>query len=149
MIHGSGVVRAGQWARRLIINENLDKGTMLPYIKHIQSKDWGVVVMNTNHNKDDQGQSIPGSESPEKHAVTVWNEVLAEASATEIVVIAHSYGGVVTMALARNKEVRKDFEKRVVGVFLTDSVHYGLTGKKDLDKKLRKVGKNYVTSTEV
>ena len=95
------------------------------------------------------GESIPGSESPEKHAVTVWKEVLAEASATEIVVIAHSYGGVVTMALARNKEVRKNFEKRVIGVFLTDSVHYGLTGNKDLDTKMRKVGKNYVTSTEV
>jgi len=149
MIHGSGVVRAGQWARRLIINEDLDKGTMLPYIKHIQSRGWGVVVMNTNHNYDDDGESIPGSESPEKHAVTVWKEVLAEASATEIVVIAHSYGGVVTMALARNKEVRKNFEKRVIGVFLTDSVHYGLTGNKDLDTKMRKVGKNYVTSTEV
>merc|ERR1719232_824244 len=46
------------------------------------------------------------------------------------------------------KEVRKNFEKRVIGVFLTDSVHYGLTGNKDLDTKMRKVGKNYVTSTE-
>merc|ERR1719348_2124954 len=25
LIHGSGVVRAGQWTRKLIINENLDK----------------------------------------------------------------------------------------------------------------------------
>ena len=51
LIHGSGVVRAGQWARRLIINEDLDKGTMLPYIKHIQEQGWGVAVLNTNHNK--------------------------------------------------------------------------------------------------
>uniref|UniRef100_A0A8C4W0K1 ARB2 cotranscriptional regulator A n=1 Tax=Gopherus evgoodei TaxID=1825980 RepID=A0A8C4W0K1_9SAUR len=33
LIHGSGVVRAGQWARRLIINEDLDSGTQIPYIK--------------------------------------------------------------------------------------------------------------------
>ena len=33
LIHGSGVVRAGQWARRLIINDCLDSGTQIPYIK--------------------------------------------------------------------------------------------------------------------
>ncbi|KAK9408403.1 hypothetical protein NXF25_007177 [Crotalus adamanteus] len=33
LIQGSGVVRAGQWARRLIINEDLDSGTQIPYIK--------------------------------------------------------------------------------------------------------------------
>ena len=33
LIHGAGVVRAGQWARRLIINESLDKGTQLSYIR--------------------------------------------------------------------------------------------------------------------
>lgn len=33
LIQGSGVVRAGQWARRLIINEDLDSGTQIPFIK--------------------------------------------------------------------------------------------------------------------
>uniref|UniRef100_A0A2D4P7X8 Arb2 domain-containing protein n=1 Tax=Micrurus surinamensis TaxID=129470 RepID=A0A2D4P7X8_MICSU len=33
LIQGNGVVRAGQWARRLIINEDLDSGTQIPYIK--------------------------------------------------------------------------------------------------------------------
>ncbi|OXB60191.1 hypothetical protein ASZ78_003584 [Callipepla squamata] len=33
LIHGNGVVRAGQWARRLIINEDLDSGTQIPYIR--------------------------------------------------------------------------------------------------------------------
>lgn len=33
LIHGSGVVRAGQWARRLIINEDINSGTQIPYIK--------------------------------------------------------------------------------------------------------------------
>lgn len=32
LIHGNGVVRAGQWARRLIINEGLDSGTQIPFI---------------------------------------------------------------------------------------------------------------------
>lgn len=33
LIHGNGVVRVGQWARRLIINEDLDSGTQIPFIK--------------------------------------------------------------------------------------------------------------------
>jgi len=32
LVQGSGVVRAGQWARRLIINQDLDSGTQLPFI---------------------------------------------------------------------------------------------------------------------
>ncbi|KAK1792179.1 hypothetical protein P4O66_012136, partial [Electrophorus voltai] len=32
LIQGSGVVRAGQWARRLIINNDLDSGTQIPFI---------------------------------------------------------------------------------------------------------------------
>ncbi|EDV26313.1 uncharacterized protein TRIADDRAFT_22252 [Trichoplax adhaerens] len=36
LIHGSGVVRAGQWARRLIINDSLESGTQIPYIKRAQ-----------------------------------------------------------------------------------------------------------------
>jgi len=147
MIHGAGVVRAGQWARRLIINEDLNKGTMLPYINHIHKRGWGVVVMNTNHNSDEKDREIPGSGSPEEHADTVWSEIIKDCKAEQIVVIAHSYGGVVTMSLAGSEVSSNDFKNRVVGVFLTDSVHYrGLSGQKDVDEKLKIIGKNYVTS---
>lgn len=33
LIQGSGVVRAGQWARRLIINQDLNSGTQIPFIE--------------------------------------------------------------------------------------------------------------------
>ena len=149
MIHGSGVVRAGQWARRLIINEDLDKGTMLPYIKHIQEQGWGVAVLNTNHNKlsVDSKETIPDNADPEEHADTVWKEVIKPCQAEQIVIIAHSYGGVVTMDLAARHQ--EDFLKRVCGVFLTDSVHYRLTGHQELDNKLEMVSRNYVTSEKV
>ncbi|KAJ8380550.1 hypothetical protein SKAU_G00013280 [Synaphobranchus kaupii] len=32
LIQGSGVVRAGQWARRLIINEDMNSGSQIPFI---------------------------------------------------------------------------------------------------------------------
>ena len=148
MIHGSGVVRAGQWARKLIINEDTSKGTMLPYINHITQQGWGVAVLNTNHNEDEQTQDIiPDNGSPEEHANTVWEEIIKPCQAKKIVIICHSYGGVVTMELASRQ--REDFMARVSGVFMTDSVHYRLTGAKDLDQKLELISKNYVTSEEV
>ena len=33
LIHGSGVVRAGQWTRKLIMNEDLDHGSVLPFLR--------------------------------------------------------------------------------------------------------------------
>jgi len=33
LIQGSGAVRPGYWARSVCINENLDKGSMLPLIQ--------------------------------------------------------------------------------------------------------------------
>ncbi|XP_035423956.1 cotranscriptional regulator FAM172A isoform X11 [Cygnus atratus] len=50
LIHGNGVVRAGQWARRLIINEDLDSGTQIPYIKRAVEEGYGVIVLNPNEN---------------------------------------------------------------------------------------------------
>ena len=50
LIHGSGVVRAGQWARRLIMNDNLDVGTQIPYIMKLKSLGYGILVLNTNDN---------------------------------------------------------------------------------------------------
>ena len=64
--------------------------------------------------------------------------------AQHIVIIARSFGGVLTMSLASSSNMR-----RLAGVFLTDSVHYGLSGDEDMDKMLVRIGKNYVTSEEV
>ena len=33
LIQGTGEVRAGIWARSVCINENLEKGSMLPFIE--------------------------------------------------------------------------------------------------------------------
>ena len=51
LIHGSGAVRAGQWTRKLIINENIDTGSQFPYIRRAMADGFGVIVMNTNLNE--------------------------------------------------------------------------------------------------
>uniref|UniRef100_A0AAV2MR22 Arb2 domain-containing protein n=1 Tax=Knipowitschia caucasica TaxID=637954 RepID=A0AAV2MR22_KNICA len=50
LIQGSGVVRAGQWARRLIINQDLDSGTQIPFITRAIQEGFGVMVLNPNEN---------------------------------------------------------------------------------------------------
>ncbi|KAM4708146.1 cotranscriptional regulator ARB2A [Discoglossus pictus] len=64
LIHGSGVVRAGQWARRLIINEDLDSGTQIPYIKKAMKEGYAVIVLNPNENYIEVEKSKPQAQQP-------------------------------------------------------------------------------------
>jgi hypothetical protein len=138
IIHGSGVVRAGQWARSLIINHCLDSGTILPYIKEAEKRGYEVVVTNTNDNRRD-GHSIKGSRNPEEHANTVWETIIQPANAKSIAVVAHSYGGHVAHVLSKN--YKEDFEKKVFVVALTDSVGSS-------NRRLDKIGTNFVSSNK-
>ena len=52
LIQGTGAVRAGIWARSVCINENLEKGSMLPFIDLCRKIDIPVLVMNPNYNRD-------------------------------------------------------------------------------------------------
>lgn len=124
LIHGNGVVRAGQWARRLIINDCLDSGTQLPFIDWGIKEGYGVIVANTNYNKandDNDGEEIRCNESPEDHMECVWKNFVQKSKASAIGIVAHSYGGVVTLDLAINHI--DEFSMRVFAVALTDSVH--------------------------
>ncbi|CRL02422.1 CLUMA_CG015132, isoform A [Clunio marinus] len=122
IIHGSGVVRAGQWARSLIINHSLDSGSILPYIKKAQEQGYEIVVTNTNDNHRD-GKIIQDSGSPDEHAKTVWRKIVQPANAKSIAVVAHSYGGHISNVLS--KMFKEDFDSKVFAVALTDSVHGG------------------------
>ena len=62
-----------------------------------------------------------------------------------VVIIAHSYGGQITISLARR--FPDDFFHKVAAVFLTDSVHCGMTGIPPLDQRLCDISVNYVTSS--
>jgi len=137
IINGSGVVRAGQWSRSLVINHSLDAGTVLPYVKRAQAQGFEVIIANTNDNRRD-GKEIAGSRTPEEHADTVWRKVVQPSNARSIVVVAHSYGGHVAARLSVKFE--EDFENKVFAVAFTDSVHMGS------DSRLSKIGINFVSS---
>lgn len=147
LIHGSGVVRAGQWARRIIINDSVKKGTQVPYIEQAMKEGYAVLVMNTNDNGDGE-KAIRGSESPEKHAIYIWKEYVEKSPAKHIAVVAHSYGGVCVTKLITS--LSEQFMERVFAIGLTDSVHF--INKDFTDKQLEyfgAVGRNWVTSGEV
>lgn len=140
IIHGSGVVRAGQWARSLIINDSINSGTVIPYINKAKDDGFDVIITNTNDNYRN-GKGIKGNESPEAHAESVWKKFVQPSNAKSIVIVAHSYGGVVTSQLA--KKFKEDFDEKVKAIAFTDSVHgRGLT------MKVVDVGVNFVTSSE-
>ncbi|EFP09783.1 hypothetical protein CRE_25975 [Caenorhabditis remanei] len=116
LMHGSGVVRAGQWARRLIINENLECGTQIPYVERALKLGWAVVVMNTNANGTDQ-QEFKFSRTPEEHAEMVFKMCVGGAKLKSVYVVAHSRGGYdLSAALKRNGS-----DDRIQKICLTDS----------------------------
>lgn len=120
LIHGSGVVRAGQWARSLIINHNVDSGTQIPYINEGRSRDFEIVSLNTNDNYGASGDKLPHSDSPVTHAKYVWDNIVVPADPESVCIVAHSYGGHVTMWLAR--QYPQFFKDKVFAVAFTDSV---------------------------
>lgn len=124
-IHGSGVVRAGQWSRRLIINDSLNSGTQIPFIKRALELGYAVLVLNTNDNyrviDEEESIDIKGSRNPEDHADYVWKTYVREVNPKHIAIVAHSYGGHVTVNMANR--YFSEFQDRVFAIALTDSVH--------------------------
>ncbi|GAB6028345.1 hypothetical protein CHUAL_002516 [Chamberlinius hualienensis] len=152
LIHGSGVVRAGQWARRLIMNDCLDSGTQIPFIEEALKQGYGVVVLNSNDNSvvDETGKrlKIRGSEDPSVHVKYVWKHLVKTAAARNIAIIAHSYGGVCTIDLV--KKYYDEMKNRVFAIAFTDSVHdlaYQSPSKHSIEWLL-KVARNWIGSPE-
>lgn len=46
---------------------------------------------------------LQGNASPEEHGVYVWQHFIHEAKAQNIVIVAHSYGGIVTCTIVSVK----------------------------------------------
>lgn len=152
LIHGSGAVRAGQWARRydvvvirntcflclftrsLIINNSINHGSQLPYITQALQLGYDVIVTNPNDNTRN-GKGIPDSSDPIQHALYVWRKFVEPATKARIAIAAHSYGGAVTMALA--KKLPDAFRSHVFAIGLTDSAHFSM--RDDIVEHLHKV----------
>ena len=76
----------------------------------------------------------------------MWAQFISQSKANTVTIIAFSYGGQVTMDLA--KKFPGYFLTRVTSVHLIDSAHIGLTDNTEVDKHLQEIGCNYVASTQ-
>ncbi|KAH8358467.1 hypothetical protein KR093_000439, partial [Drosophila rubida] len=121
LINGSGYVLAGQWARRLIINNSLDHGTQLPYIRQAQKLGYDILVTNTN----DNGREVNGKYKPIKglhdalsHASYVWENVVIPSNPESVAIVAHSFGASITKSLA--EKYADSFKEKVFAIALTD-----------------------------
>ena len=93
----------------MIINDSLESGTQISYIKKAQEIGYGVVVLNHNEN----------TRTGYKHFEYIWENVI-EMLNSRVVIVAHSYGGQIAMtAVQRIAELRK----RTFSIALTDSAH--------------------------
>ncbi|XP_067944129.1 uncharacterized protein [Watersipora subatra] len=138
LIHGSGQVKAGQWAQRIMMTGTLETGTQLPYIREALDLGYGIIVLNTNDNRPD----IEGCKSPENHGLYVWENYVKESRAHRIAIKAHSAGGYVTTALY--KKYPEDFKRRVFANAFTGVDPVGVP----LEQYTKKVTRNWVTSTQ-
>ncbi|XP_034485462.1 FAM172 family protein homolog CG10038 isoform X2 [Drosophila innubila] len=122
-INGSGYVLAGQWARKLIINNSLDHGTMLPYIRRAQNLGYDILVTNTNDNQrfiNNKYKPIKGVSEPESHAAYVWEHIVMPSNPECVAIVAHSYGACITKYLT--EKFTDFFKEKVFAIALTDGV---------------------------
>ena len=61
------------------MNENLELGSMLPFLTVCKDLNIPVLVMNPNYSRDPStGAQIPGISSMDRHAVFVWSHYVKD-----------------------------------------------------------------------
>eukprot|EP01035_Chromulina_nebulosa_P020360 gene20360-26425_t len=76
----------GIFSRSICLEQGISKGSVLPYIERALSADYGIIILRPNTNSvietlEGEGTHkipIPGSESPEIHALCVWENVISK-----------------------------------------------------------------------
>ena len=108
----------------------MESGTQIPYINKGRELGYEVLLTNTNdnHRKAAGGggggtKGIKGSRNPTEHAVSVFEKYIIPSEPEAVAIVAHSYGGVVTVELAQ--KFPQFFKEKVFAVGFTDSVHSG------------------------
>jgi len=125
LVHGSGNVRAGQWARKPCFNDDMKIGSVLPFIEKAHALGWGVLVFNPNLNCEKVGGrtvEIKWNENPENHLRYVWDKFIKKCAAKHVLFVAHSYGGTATIDLLEKRE--REVLERLRALALTDSIHF-------------------------
>ncbi|KAJ1395882.1 hypothetical protein B484DRAFT_407484 [Ochromonadaceae sp. CCMP2298] len=86
----------GIFSRSICFDQGISKGTWLPYIHQAHEAGYAVLLLRPNTNSVTVGASkmpIKGSESPEIHALNVWENIVQQAeSAKHIALLGYGNG---------------------------------------------------------
>lgn len=85
----------GIFSRSLCLDEGLSKGSMLPYVDRARAAGCAVMILRPNTNsvtvtgEDNASSKVPilGSESPEAHALFVWENIVTKADNIRSIVL--------------------------------------------------------------
>ena len=145
LVQGAGAVRPGIWARSVCINESLEMGSMLPFLKFAQEQNMEVIIFNPNK-RTDHKKLIPRISSLEHHSQYVWSTFVSPSPMSEIYIVAHSCGGPSTMHLVNS--FWDEFKSKVVGIGFTDTVHGYSNLSKEKLKFLKHKAVDWVASSK-
>ncbi|KAI8890939.1 hypothetical protein K501DRAFT_235814, partial [Backusella circina FSU 941] len=98
--------RIGQWSRRIMCDENIERGSMMEITKRVQEKGYECIILNPNGIfwYDDKPQdtppihttkitTVPENDTPEMHTEYVFKHVISKAKAEKIAFMALGWGG--------------------------------------------------------
>ncbi|KAJ3051011.1 hypothetical protein HK097_008012, partial [Rhizophlyctis rosea] len=149
MLVPGSLIEVGQWARKIVINDNINTGSIYNYVRAARKAGYEIVALNSNYNYDVKTKKkIRGSEDPYSHVQYVWQKIVAPAKSQEILIVAHSAGGYSTQKLVY--AAFKSIKDRVKAIALTDSVHGGLGGfgRDEVDQWWYQHAINWVASSQ-
>jgi len=112
------------WSRSVCINDSLELGTIIPFVKEAYNHNMSVIVFNPNERKDPITNSfIKEFNRMESHCLWVYQNVIKTFSNTkEIYFVSHSMGGYCTIDILKN--FKDDLNTRLIKkIAFTDSVH--------------------------
>jgi O-acetyl-ADP-ribose deacetylase (regulator of RNase III)/pimeloyl-ACP methyl ester carboxylesterase len=115
LIPGIGC-RAGVWSRSLCATHSLGFGGMFEFLRIAGNAGIAQIILDPNDSTYIDGMLHT------RHCVEAWLEIIEKASASELFIVAHSYGGaslVDILAVASANALA-----RIRGIAFTDSVHF-------------------------
>ena len=150
IIQGSGAVRLGQWSRNICINDNLELGTMIPYIEKALYNELSIIILNPNERYDFEyeDKKIKEFNTMENHCLYVYNNIIKKNKyIKEIYIVAHSRGGecAIEILLDNKEDLLKGKIKKIA---FTDSAHGNIYKKLGTEclKIFQQISRNYICS---
>jgi len=122
----------GVFSRSVCMDQGLDRGSMIPYVREALDLGYAVIILRPNLNSVMVGTEkiyIRGSENPDAHCMFVWEHIISHLeNLQEIVLLGYGNGAALCKdlflrAMVRTKENTKDPNK-ITGIITLNASHF-------------------------